>query len=48
MRLPHRCRPEGGHGCGNIVTKGTPEQVAKHKTSHTARFLKRELGGVCF
>ncbi|WP_405377589.1 excinuclease ABC subunit UvrA [Nonlabens sp. Asnod3-A02] len=35
--------PEGGRGGGNIVTKGTPEQVAKHKTSHTARFLKKEL-----
>ncbi|WP_298955862.1 excinuclease ABC subunit UvrA [uncultured Nonlabens sp.] len=35
--------PEGGRGGGNILTKGTPEQVAKHKTSHTARFLKKEL-----
>ncbi|WP_405369213.1 excinuclease ABC subunit UvrA [Nonlabens sp. Asnod2-A12] len=35
--------PEGGRGGGNIITKGTPEQVAKHKTSHTARFLKKEL-----
>lgn len=35
--------PEGGRGGGNIVTKGTPEQVAEHKTSHTARFLKKEL-----
>jgi len=35
--------PEGGRGGGNIVAKGTPEQVAKHKTSHTARFLKKEL-----
>ncbi len=32
--------PEGGSGGGTILTSGTPEQVAKHKTSHTARFLK--------
>lgn len=35
--------PEGGSKGGQIVTKGSPEQVAKHKTSHTARFLKEEL-----
>lgn len=35
--------PEGGNGGGNIVCEGTPEQVAKHKTSHTGRFLKLEL-----
>ncbi|WP_298420725.1 excinuclease ABC subunit UvrA [uncultured Kordia sp.] len=34
---------EGGKGGGQVVTKGTPEEVAKHKTSHTARFLKKEL-----
>ncbi len=32
--------PEGGSGGGTILTCGTPEEVAKHKTSHTARFLK--------
>ena len=32
--------PEGGSGGGEILVKGTPEQVSKHKTSHTARFLK--------
>ncbi len=32
--------PEGGSGGGEILVTGTPEQVAKHKTSHTARFLK--------
>lgn len=32
--------PEGGSGGGTILVCGTPEQVAKHKTSHTARFLK--------
>jgi excinuclease ABC subunit A len=29
---------EGGRGGVTIVAKGTPEQVAKHNTSHTARF----------
>ncbi len=32
--------PEGGAGGGEILVSGTPEQVAEHKTSHTARFLK--------
>lgn len=35
--------PEGGSGGGEILVTGTPEQVAKHKTSHTARFLKPML-----
>jgi excinuclease ABC subunit A len=35
--------PEGGDKGGNIVVTGTPEDVAKNKTSHTARFLKLEL-----
>ena len=35
--------PEGGTGGGHIVFAGTPEQLAKHKTSHTGRFLKMEL-----
>ncbi|SEL48523.1 Excinuclease ABC subunit A [Colwellia chukchiensis] len=32
--------PEGGSGGGEILVTGTPEQVAAHKSSHTARFLK--------
>lgn len=32
--------PEGGSGGGQILVSGTPEDVADHKTSHTARFLK--------
>ena len=32
--------PEGGSGGGEILVTGTPEQVAQHQTSHTARFLK--------
>ncbi|MDO6811936.1 excinuclease ABC subunit UvrA [Tenacibaculum soleae] len=34
---------EGGKNGGNVLTTGTPEKVAKHKTSYTARFLKKEL-----
>ena len=36
--------PEGGRGGGTVVAKGTPEQVAKVQESHTARFLREELG----
>ncbi|MFB2641078.1 excinuclease ABC subunit UvrA [Shewanella bicestrii] len=32
--------PEGGGGGGTILATGTPEDVAHHPTSHTARFLK--------
>ena len=32
--------PEGGGGGGTILATGTPEEVALHPTSHTARFLK--------
>ena len=35
--------PEGGSGGGEILITGTPEHVAEHKTSHTARFLKPML-----
>ncbi|NQY87509.1 MAG: excinuclease ABC subunit UvrA [Colwellia sp.] len=35
--------PEGGSGGGEILVAGTPEQVAEHPTSHTARFLKTLL-----
>ncbi len=35
--------PEGGKGGGMVVAKGTPEEVAKSKNGHTARFLKKEL-----
>ncbi|SON50698.1 excinuclease ABC subunit UvrA [Vibrio tapetis] len=35
--------PEGGQGGGEIIAQGTPEQVAKVKGSHTARFLKPML-----
>jgi excinuclease ABC subunit A len=34
---------EGGALGGEIICTGTPEEVAKHKESYTAQFLKREL-----
>ena len=34
---------EGGKKGGQLVAKGTPEQVAKDKKSYTAKFLKKEL-----
>ena len=35
--------PEGGSGGGTIVATGTPENLAKHKTSHTGHYLKALL-----
>lgn len=35
--------PEGGFRGGEIIAKGTPEEVARSKKSLTAKFLKREL-----
>lgn len=34
---------EGGKGGGEVVAKGTPEQIIKDKKSYTAQFLKLEL-----
>ena len=34
---------EGGQGGGNVVAKGTPEEIIKDKKSYTAKFLKKEL-----
>jgi len=34
---------EGGKCGGNIVAKGTPEQIIKDKKSYTAKFLRKEL-----
>lgn len=34
---------EGGKKGGTILCTGTPEEVAKHKKSYTAQFLKKEL-----
>lgn len=35
--------PEGGNQGGQIVATGTPEAIARCKTSHTAKFLKEIL-----
>ncbi len=35
--------PEGGEAGGEIVTAGTPEQVASCKTSYTGHYLKEKL-----
>ena len=35
--------PEGGAGGGTILATGTPEILAKHKTSHTGHYLKALL-----
>ncbi len=34
---------EGGKGGGEVVAKGTPEQLIKNKKSYTAKFLKKEM-----
>lgn len=35
--------PEGGSGGGTIVAEGTPEEIAKVKSSYTGRFLAEAL-----
>jgi excinuclease ABC subunit A len=35
--------PEGGVGGGEIVAKGSPEEVAKSTKSHTGHYLKKVL-----
>jgi len=35
--------PEGGSGGGQIVAKGTPEEVANSSKSYTAKYLKKAL-----
>ncbi len=35
--------PDGGSGGGELVAAGTPEQVAKVKTSYTGQYLARSL-----
>ncbi len=37
--------PEGGEAGGRLVAEGTPEEVARVKTSHTGQFLKKILNG---
>lgn len=35
--------PEGGEGGGNVVAKGTPEEVAENPKSYTGQYLKKIL-----
>jgi len=35
--------PEGGEGGGQILCTGTPEEIIKKKSSHTAHYLKLEM-----
>ncbi len=35
--------PEGGRNGGELICKGTPEELILNHTSHTAKFLKKEL-----
>jgi len=35
--------PDGGVGGGNLVAKGTPEEVAGNNKSHTGKYLKKVL-----
>ena len=35
--------PEGGANGGNVVATGTPESIAKSKSSYTGKFLKKAL-----
>ncbi len=35
--------PEGGDRGGEIICQGTPEEVAMHEESYTARYLREEL-----
>ena len=35
--------PEGGKGGGEVIAKGTPEELIKQKKSHTAQFLSKEF-----
>ncbi|MDO8548142.1 MAG: excinuclease ABC subunit UvrA [bacterium] len=37
--------PEGGVGGGRLIAKGTPEEIANNKHSHTGKYLKRVLKG---
>ncbi len=37
--------PEGGEDGGKIIVTGTPEEVSNHKTSYTAKYLKKCLSG---
>jgi len=35
--------PEGGDKGGQVIAKGTPEDIAMNKNSYTGKYLKRAL-----
>jgi excinuclease ABC subunit A len=35
--------PEGGDGGGELIAKGTPEEVSRNKKSHTGKYLRDVL-----
>lgn len=35
--------PEGGVGGGQLVAKGTPEEVANNKNSYTGKYLRESI-----
>jgi excinuclease ABC subunit A len=35
--------PEGGRSGGEILAEGTPEEIARHRSSWTGQYLKKEL-----
>ena len=35
--------PDGGDKGGEVIAQGTPEEVAEHPTSYTAKYLKSVL-----
>ncbi|WP_039972417.1 excinuclease ABC subunit UvrA [Bacteroides pyogenes] len=37
--------PEGGKGGGEVLSAGTPEEVAKSLQGYTPKFLREEIGG---
>ncbi len=37
--------PEGGEGGGTVIAQGTPEEVARNKSSYTGAYMKKLLGG---
>lgn len=37
--------PEGGEGGGTVIAEGTPEEVARNKSSYTGAYMKKLLGG---
>jgi excinuclease ABC subunit A len=36
--------PEGGHGGGEVIACGTPEDIAAEKRSYTGQYLRSHLG----